>query len=106
MDNLKVAIQESDATVTHDPLPTVQADDLQMLQLFQNLVSNAIKFRGDEPPRVHVSATREEETTWQFAVSDNGIGIDPEYFNRIFIIFLTPAYQGRIPWQRHWFSHM
>ncbi len=86
MDNLKVSINENDATVTHDPLPTVTADDLQMLQLFQNLVSNGIKFRGDVPPRVHVSATRDGDT-WRFGVSDNGIGIDPEYFNRIFIIF-------------------
>jgi PAS domain S-box-containing protein len=86
LDNLKVSIQESSATVTHDPLPTVQADDLQMLQLFQNLVSNAIKFRGEEPPRVHVSAVR-RGNDWQFTVRDNGIGIDPDYFNRIFIIF-------------------
>ncbi|MGA9141913.1 MAG: PAS domain S-box protein [Methanocella sp.] len=86
MDNLKVTIQESNATITHDPLPTIMADDLQMLQLFQNLVSNGIKFHGDELPRVHVSAKLVGDF-WQFAVSDNGIGIDPEYFNRIFIIF-------------------
>ncbi len=86
MDNLKVTIQESNATITHDSLPTVQADDLQMLQLFQNLVSNGIKFHGEEAPRVHVSAKRAGDF-WQFSVCDNGIGIDPEYFNRIFIIF-------------------
>jgi PAS domain S-box-containing protein len=86
MDNLTVTIQESNATVTHDLLPIVLADDLQMLQLFQNLVSNGIKFHGDEPPRVHVSAKRAGDF-WQFSVSDNGIGIDPEYFSRIFIIF-------------------
>ncbi len=105
MDNLKVAIEESGATVTHDPLPTVQADDLQMLQLFQNLVSNAIKFRGDEPPRVHVSVTR---TGDRLAVRGerqrhrhrSGV-FQPHFYH-----FLTPAYQGRIPWQRHWFSHL
>jgi PAS domain S-box-containing protein len=86
MDNLTVTIQESNATVTHDLLPIVLADDLQMLQLFQNLVSNGIKFHGDAPPRVHVSAKRAGDF-WQFSVSDNGIGIDPEYFSRIFIIF-------------------
>jgi PAS domain S-box-containing protein len=86
LDNLQVAIEESDAVVTHDPLPTVMADDVQLVQLFQNLISNAIKFHGEQPSRVHVS-TEQKENEWIFSVRDNGIGIEPEYFDRIFIIF-------------------
>jgi light-regulated signal transduction histidine kinase (bacteriophytochrome) len=84
--NLKVTIEESGAVVTHDALPTVMADDSQLVQLFQNLVSNAIKFRSEEPPRVHVSA-EQKEAEWVFSVTDNGIGIEPEFFERIFVIF-------------------
>jgi two-component system sensor histidine kinase/response regulator len=86
LDNLQVAIAESQAVVTHDPLPTVQGDDTQLLQLFQNLLGNAIKFRSAEPPRVHISA-KAEGGSFVFSVSDNGIGIDPQYYERIFIIF-------------------
>jgi light-regulated signal transduction histidine kinase (bacteriophytochrome) len=86
LNNLKVAIEEKGAVVTHDPLPTVMADNLQMGQLFQNLIGNAIKFRGNEPPRIHVSASR-KGNVWTFSVGDNGIGIAPEYAERIFIIF-------------------
>jgi signal transduction histidine kinase len=84
--NLKVAIEESGAQVTHDPLPEVMADDRQLEQLFQNLVGNAIKYRGDEPPRVHVCAER-SNGSWMFSIKDNGIGIEPEYYERIFQIF-------------------
>ena len=95
--NLKVAIEESGGTVTHDPLPTVIADDRQLVQLFQNLIGNAIKFRGEARLHVHVSAGQTGEE-WVFSVRDNGIGIDPEQFERIFVIFqrLHPAaeYQG------------
>ncbi len=84
--NLRVAIEESRAVVTYDRLPAVRADGGQLGQVFQNLVGNAIKFRGREPPRVHISAVR-REAEWLFAVRDNGIGIDPQYAERIFIIF-------------------
>jgi signal transduction histidine kinase len=84
--DLQKIIEESGATVTHDPLPTIKADSLQMMQLLQNLINNGIKFRREEPPRVHVSARR-EDGQWHFRVSDNGIGIEPEYQGRIFIIF-------------------
>jgi len=67
-------------------LPPLIADDLQIVQLFQNLLGNAIKFHGKEPPRIHVSA-KQEGNEWVFSVRDNGIGIAPEYFDRIFIIF-------------------
>jgi PAS domain S-box-containing protein len=84
--NLRVAIEEGEAVITHDPLPPLIADDLQIVQLFQNLLDNAIKFHGKEPPRIHVSA-KQEGNEWVFSVRDNGIGIAPEYFDRIFVIF-------------------
>jgi signal transduction histidine kinase/HAMP domain-containing protein len=85
--NLKVAIEESGAVVTHDSLPVVLADDVQLTQLFQNLIGNAIKYHKPEtPPEVHVSAgCRDDE--WVFSVQDNGIGIDPKHFEHIFLIF-------------------
>jgi PAS domain S-box-containing protein len=84
--NLRVAIEEGEAVITHDPLPPLIADDSQIVQLFQNLLGNAIKFHGKEPPRIHVSA-KQEGNEWVFSVRDNGIGIAPEYFDRIFVIF-------------------
>jgi PAS domain S-box-containing protein len=85
--NLQEAIAESSARVSHDPLPTVIADDLQLSQLFQNLISNAIKFRrDDQPPQIHVSAKRKDKEL-VFSVRDNGIGIDSRYVERIFVIF-------------------
>lgn len=87
MSNLTAVIRESNATVTNDDLPTVSGDKLRLVQLFQNLISNAIKFRKpDTPPLVHVSA-KKEGREWVFSVRDNGIGIGPEYFHRIFQIF-------------------
>jgi PAS domain S-box-containing protein len=84
--NLRASIESTGATVTHDALPVVTADDSQLVQLFQNLIGNAIKFRGAEAPRIHVGV-REKEGEWVFSVRDNGIGIDPRYFERIFVIF-------------------
>jgi light-regulated signal transduction histidine kinase (bacteriophytochrome) len=74
------------AEVTHDPLPTVRADESQLVQLFQNLLGNALKFRTDAPPRVQVAAD-ERDGQWVFSVRDNGIGIAPEYTDRIFRLF-------------------
>jgi PAS domain S-box-containing protein len=87
--NLKVAIEESGAEVVVEQLPTIDADRTQMIQLMQNLIGNAIKFRRPErPPRVTVGATRAETSdSWHFTVADNGIGIDPEHHERIFVIF-------------------
>jgi PAS domain S-box-containing protein len=84
--NLKIQIEENGALVTHDPLPVVMADASQLSQVFQNLISNAIKFHGSDAPRVHVMA-RQSGEEWCFAVKDNGIGIEPRYFDRIFVIF-------------------
>jgi signal transduction histidine kinase len=84
--NLKMAIDESGARVTHDPMPTVLGDEFQLGQLFQNLIGNAIKYRGERAPEVHVGCEREGDM-WRFAVRDNGIGIHPDYAERIFVIF-------------------
>jgi PAS domain S-box-containing protein len=84
--SLKLAIEEAAGAVTHDRLPTVLADAGQLEHLFLNLISNAIKFRRAEPPRVHVAAAR-GDGVWRFSVRDNGIGIEPQYFERIFILF-------------------
>ena len=84
--NLRAAIEESGAEVTRGPLPTLSADASQLTQLFQNLIGNALKFRREVEPRIHVAAEVSEEVT-TFSVSDNGIGIEPEYLERIFEIF-------------------
>jgi PAS domain S-box-containing protein len=85
--DLAAAIQDSGASVTRDDLPILRGDPTQLRQLFQNLIANGIKFRRpDEPPRVHVSAA-EEHSSWTFSVSDNGIGIEPQYQERIFALF-------------------
>jgi PAS domain S-box-containing protein len=81
--NLHAAIEESGGTVTSDALPVVLADATQLVQLFQNLIGNALKFRSDRPPRVHVSA-RDCGVCWEIAVADNGIGIESPYLQRIF----------------------
>jgi light-regulated signal transduction histidine kinase (bacteriophytochrome) len=82
--HLDQAITESGASVTHDPLPTLQVDRGQMVRLFQNLVGNAIKYRKpDQPPKVHISA-EQREVEWVISVRDNGIGFDPKYASSIF----------------------
>ncbi len=94
---LEPAIREARAVVTHERLPTVTCDPTQIGQVFQNLIGNAVKFRREEPPRVHVSCRR-AGGAWEFCVTDNGIGMDPAYFDRVFVIFqrLHPHsdYQG------------
>jgi len=73
--------------VTHDPLPTVRADQMQLTQLFQNLIGNAIKYQNPGVPRIHISAVKSSGSWWDFSVKDNGLGIDPQYFERIFGMF-------------------
>lgn len=85
--NLKIAREESGTTITHDALPTLNADPTQLLQLFQNLIGNAIKFRRKEtPPAIHLSAQK-QGSKWLFGLHDNGIGVDPQFFDRIFVVF-------------------
>ncbi|HXG31270.1 MAG TPA: ATP-binding protein, partial [Thermodesulfobacteriota bacterium] len=86
LNNLKIAIEERKALVTHDPLPTVMGDPTQLIQLFQNLIGNAIKFCNGRRPEVHIGV-ESKSGDWLFSVRDNGIGIAPEYFERIFVIF-------------------
>jgi PAS domain S-box-containing protein len=85
--NLRATIDQSSAVVTHDALPAIRTDETQLTQVFQNLVGNAIKYHGTEVPQVHVSATKNGGNEWTFSVRDNGLGIDPQYFDRIFILF-------------------
>ena len=85
--NLRGAIAEGGAVVTRDPLPTVLADEMQLIQLFQNLVGNAIKYQSEGVPRIHVSAVRNGNGRWIFSIQDNGLGIDSKYFEKIFGIF-------------------
>src|SRR2546427_1005750 len=84
--SLQLTIRESGAIVTQDPLPTVMGDESQLGQLFQNLIGNGIKYRNSSAPEIHVSC-RQEGLDWLFSVKDNGIGIDPQYAERIFVIF-------------------
>ncbi len=84
--NLKTLVDETGALLVRGGLPWVMADETQLIQLFQNLVGNALKFRGQAPPRVVVEAER-QGNEWRFTVEDNGIGIEPQYFERIFVIF-------------------
>ena len=87
LQNLRGVIQESGALVTHDPLPTVMADEMQLIQLFQNLVGNAIKYQNAGVPRVRIFATRAVGKKWIFSVQDNGLGIESQYFEKIFGMF-------------------
>jgi PAS domain S-box-containing protein len=94
--NLKPAIDENGAVITHDSLPTLWADLSQMVQLFQNLIGNAIKYRGAAPPRIHVAA-EQQGNDWVFSIRDNGIGFDPKHAKRIFIIFQRLHTPDRYP---------
>ncbi len=102
LSNLQRSVDESNATVTNDPLPVIMTDETQIVQLFQNLIANAIRFRTDSPPKIHVSAklvhegqtvetidgfVRPAEPQWLLSISDNGIGIDAEDYDRIFMMF-------------------
>jgi light-regulated signal transduction histidine kinase (bacteriophytochrome) len=95
-DNLMRAIEESGAVITQEPLPKVLGDEVQLLQLFQNLVANAIKFRGQVSPRIRVSA-QQSGPEWIFAIQDNGIGIAPEHQKRIFSIFQRLHHRSEYP---------
>ncbi|MBD2311716.1 GAF domain-containing protein [Desertifilum sp. FACHB-1129] len=87
LNNLRGRIGETEAEITFDPMPTIVADGTQLMQLFQNLVGNAIKFKQkDQAPKVHIGVQRQEEA-WLFSVKDNGIGFDPQFSDRIFVIF-------------------
>ncbi len=94
--NLQVEIEKNSAIVTHDPLPTLLADHIQVVQLFQNLIGNSIKFRSEDPPHVHISAEQKEKE-WVISICDNGIGIDPKHSTSIFDIFLRLDESSKYP---------
>jgi len=95
--DLQATIEENGATITHDSLPTVTGDAASLGLVLQNLIGNALKFRNQAPPRVHVSADHQDHH-WQFSVRDNGIGIEPTHADRIFQVFkrlhTVEEYQG------------
>ena len=93
--NLQVKMEEEEAVVTHGPLPTIRADASQMESLFQNLIENAVKFRGEPPPRIHITATQ-ERGGWRLSVRDNGIGIEPKHQKQIFDVF-RPVHGRKYP---------
>jgi len=86
LSSLHQRIAQTGATITHDPLPTVMADSTQFIQIFLNLLGNAIKFRSSQPLKIHIGVQRQKDE-WLFSVQDNGIGLDPQFSDRIFIIF-------------------
>jgi signal transduction histidine kinase len=86
LQNLTVAIEENKATIEHQPLPKIRGDPGQLTQVFQNLIANGLKFHGSAPPQIEIGANQ-RNGEWIFFVRDNGIGIDPKYFDRIFVIF-------------------
>jgi PAS domain S-box-containing protein len=94
--NIKTLIAENNAKVTYDPLPQLNVNSSQIMQVFQNLISNGIKYRNQAAPEIHISARLEEEK-WIFSVRDNGIGIEPEYKDRIFMIFKRLHTQDQYP---------
>ena len=93
---LHTSLGETGAAVNAGALPTVHGDHTQLFQLFQNLISNAIKFAADEPPRIQIDAER-EDGYWRFTVADNGIGIDPAHAQRIFAVFQRLHGRGEYP---------
>jgi light-regulated signal transduction histidine kinase (bacteriophytochrome) len=86
LSNLDVSIKDSEASIFHDKLPIVMVDQTQIAQVFQNLISNAMKFHGDDKPEIKISVEKEGDM-WLFGVSDNGIGLDPKHSERIFQVF-------------------
>lgn len=96
VDNLKVTLTEAGASVTHGDLPTLPGDEAQLVQLLQNLVGNAVKFRSSAPPEVYVSAEQNGDG-WDLVVRDNGIGIPPEHHDRIFLMFQRLHTEDEIP---------
>jgi light-regulated signal transduction histidine kinase (bacteriophytochrome) len=95
--DLRSAIEESGTEITYDLLPTVLASESQITRLFQNLISNSIKYRSEKKPKIHISA-KQKDDQWIFSVKDNGMGIDPEFFERVFVVFqrlhTRQEYQG------------
>ncbi|MDO8578156.1 MAG: ATP-binding protein [Dehalococcoidales bacterium] len=98
MERLKNEVKETGAIVTHDPLPVIRADGTLIARALQHLIDNAIKFHGEQTPQIHVSAWKDEEKhEWAFSVKDNGIGIDPKFSSRLFVLFQQLQARGKYP---------
>jgi chemotaxis family two-component system sensor kinase Cph1 len=89
-------IENCNAIVTNDDLPFIHTDEMHLVRLFQNLIDNALKFRGTESPRIHIKC-KSDSDYWLFSVKDNGIGIEPQYKDRIFQIFQRLSNKGEYP---------
>ena len=96
LSDIKAVIKGNNATISHDPLPEVMVDSTQMVQVFQNLILNGIKFHDEKTPKLHIAAEK-KASEWVFSVQDNGIGIDPQYSERIFEIFKRLNGRERYP---------
>jgi len=96
LNNLQAAIDENEAELSHDELPRVVCDATQLMQLFQNLIGNAIRYRRQEPPRIHIGV-EEQPSAWKFSVRDNGVGIEPRHQDRIFQVFQRLYAEHEIP---------
>ncbi|HEX2619716.1 MAG TPA: ATP-binding protein, partial [Phototrophicaceae bacterium] len=96
LNNLQLTIEDNQAVITSDPIPKLLANEALMVQLFQNLIGNALKFRREVPPEIHIGV-EEEQDAWLFSVRDNGIGIKAEYLDRIFVIFQRLHARGKYP---------
>jgi light-regulated signal transduction histidine kinase (bacteriophytochrome) len=96
LSNLKLAIKENNATISHDPLPEVTVNSTELIQVFQNLILNGIKFHNEEAPKIHIAAEK-KASEWILSLQDNGIGIDPQYSERIFEIFKRLNSKDRYP---------
>ena len=94
--NLTETITQNNAVISHDPLPTISGDEVQLIQLFQNLIGNAVKFHGRRKPQVHISAKR-QDAEWVFAIRDNGIGMESDQQERIFSIFQRLHHRSEYP---------
>ena len=94
--HLEKAIAESGAEITSTNLPSVMASEIPLSQLFQNLISNAIKYHSAEPPRIHVSAVK-NASEWVFSIEDNGLGIDPKYAREVFRVFRRLHSRNKYP---------
>ena len=105
MTNLKVTLEESHCKITFDTLPKVTGDEFLLLQVFQNLIANAIKYRGSAPPHIHVGVKR-EFNNWVFSVTDNGIGISSEHFFEYFCTLSKATFPKRIRGVRSWTCHL
>ena len=103
--DLSLAIEESQAVIEFDSLPSIHAHTVEITQVFENLINNAIKFRSSTPPRIQISAEQQPES-WTIFVKDNGIGIPEDSLERVFVMFQRLHYSNQLPRDRNWIGIM